>query len=185
MRKSNAACIVARRLNLSPGRVDALVASVSDAGLLPKAIGRHVVDLVPAELATLLLAAVADRGLGVAGHSVREFSTLQSSSGETLHSALTNLLSHSPALQGAVTGSLVLRLEPASVALTIGGEHTRYGPEPPSEAPGRHVLIPGQTLAAIGLELAGSSRDEADALVALARASRALDLSAAFSKEPT
>lgn len=184
MRKSKAACIVARRLNLSPGRVDALVQSASDAGLLPKAIGKHYTDLVPAELANLVLAVLADRGLGVAGQSVREFSALQAPSGETLHSALTDLLSYTPALQAAVTGSMVLRLDPASVAFTVGGSHQRYGPEPPPDSAGKHVIVPGRTLAAIGLEFAGSTRDEADALVALARASRAMDLTTTYAAYP-
>lgn len=171
MRKSAATAIVARRLALPEGRAAALVQRASEAGLLPTAQGSAVPDLSTADITNVFLAIAADRGLGTAASSVETFGSLADGTGTDLHGALTDLFSHGPALAGAANGSLIIRLHPASVSLTAGGHFRRFGPEPPTGAAGKHVVVPGQTLAAIGLELQGHSPDEADALVALARAS--------------
>ncbi|WP_131798276.1 hypothetical protein [Devosia elaeis] len=141
-------------------------------------------DLTTADLVNVFLAIAADRGLGVAAAGVREFGGLTDDTGTTLHGALTDLFGHGPALAGAVNGSLILRLDPASVALTAGGHFRRFGPEPPPGAAGKHVVVPGQTLAAIGLELQGYSPGEADALVALARVSASASVGQAMHPRP-
>jgi hypothetical protein len=73
MLKSAACAIVARRLNLSPGRVSHLVQRASEAGLLPSARGTDRPDLGSLELARLFLAAVVDRDLGNAAATVADF----------------------------------------------------------------------------------------------------------------
>ncbi|SEQ37981.1 hypothetical protein SAMN05428969_2834 [Devosia sp. YR412] len=183
MRKSAAAEIVARRLAVARGRTDSLVQRASEADLLPTSEGsrRYPPDLGAIELTNLFLAVVTDRGLANASQSVREFAALENEHGKRFGDALTDMFSHGPALASAVTGNLVLRLEPPSVSMTLGGTHVRYGPEPPTDSAGKHVIVPGRTLAAIGLEFSGHSPHNANTIVALASASRSLDLSAAFS----
>lgn len=182
MRKSTAAAIVARRLGVPEGRAAALVQRASEAGLLPTATGSTVPDLGPQEKTNLFLAVVADRGLGTVGRSVCEFANLIAGDGERLGDTLTALFSHGPALAGSATGTMVVRLQPASVSLTLAGYHQRYGPEPPPGAAGKHVIIPGQTLAAIGLEFAGHKADDADDLVALARITAIPSIGRAFNQ---
>lgn len=185
MRKSTATAIVARRLRVPDGRAEHLVQRASEAQLLPTASGSNVPDLGPHEIANVFLAVAVDRGLGSVGRTVSEFANLPGDNGATFGDALAVLFSNGPALQRAVTGSMVIRLEPPSVSLTLGGIHARYGPEPPADTAAHHVVVPGRTLAAIGLELGGRSSTEADAIVALACASRSLDLAAAFSPMET
>ncbi|ODT69039.1 MAG: hypothetical protein ABS75_18480 [Pelagibacterium sp. SCN 63-23] len=180
MRKGVATQIVARRLGVEPGRAAGLVQSASDGGVLPKARGRDIPDLGVEDLVNLLLVIACDRGLGVAAQSVREFSALTDGT-TSLHGALVDLFSHGPALAGAVHGDLVIRLDPATASLTAGGHFRRFGPEPPPGAAGRHVIVPGRALAAIGLELQGRSPAEADELVALARITASHSVGLAFS----
>lgn len=184
MRKSAATAIVARRLAVPEGRAASLVQRASEGGLLPTAQGSAVPDLSVADLVNVFLAIAADRGLGVTASSVQAFGSLTDGSGATLHSALSDLLSHGPALAGAVNGALIIRLDPASVSLTVAGVQRRFGPEPSPGSAGKHLAVPGQTLAAIGLELQGHSPDEADALVALARVSASASVGHAMHPRP-
>jgi hypothetical protein len=84
MVRSTAIEIISRRLNLNAGRLAALAQRASEAGELPKACGRSVPQLRPLDLAKLLLCAVADRGLGNASTSVREFAALRTDGGAAL-----------------------------------------------------------------------------------------------------
>ncbi|GGA47301.1 hypothetical protein [Pelagibacterium lentulum] len=186
MRRSALGDVLARRLNIDPGRVERLGQRAADAGLLPVTEGsrRYPPDLSVSEAVNLLLAVLTDYGLGKVSAQVETFSAL-SDSHTTLHAALAGLLSHGPALQGAVSGSLVIRLEPASAALTLAGIHSRYGPEPPKSAAGKHVIVPGQALAAIGLEFQGHTPAQADELVALARITASASVGHAMHPFPT
>jgi hypothetical protein len=184
MRKGIATEIVARRLGVRKGRADGLVQSASDGGALPKASGRDIPDLSESDMVALFLAITADRGLGNAPQSVRTFSGLTNDRGDTLADTLAGLFSRGPALASLVSGSLIVRLDPPGVALSTSAGHHQFGPEPPPGAAAKVVLVPGRTLAAIGLELQGRSPDEADSLVALARVSRSLSLSLAFDAVP-
>lgn len=182
MRKTQAAQIVARRSGVSEGRAHSLVLRATEAGLLPKGSGKHWPDLSATELAYLFLAIVADNGLGSVPASVRTFADLSDGS-TTLHAALAEFFSSGPSLAGVVNGELIIRLDPATAALTAGGFHRRFGPEPPPGTAGRHVVVPGRALAAIGLEFQGRSPAEADELVALARITDSPSIGLAF--QPT
>ena len=118
MRKSTATAIVARRLRVPDGRAEHLVQRASEAQLLPTASGSNVPDLGPHEIANVFLAVAVDRGLGSVGRTVSEFANLTGENGATFGDALAVLFSNGPALQRAVTGSMVIRLEPPSVSLT-------------------------------------------------------------------
>lgn len=180
MRRSQLADAFARRLNIDRGRIDSLGIRAADAGLVPKTEGsrRYPAELSADEAANLFLAALTDAGLGRVHRQVRTFANLTDPDGRGLHSALAGLFATDQASRGAATGSLIVRLDPASVALTAGGYHARYGPEPAPAAAGKHVIVPGPALAAIGLEFNGYSPDEADALVAIARVSATVGLAA-------
>jgi len=181
MRKSVFAEICARRLRISLGRINALTHRAAEVGLLPMADGSRYPDLTSDDTARFVIAALADRGLGHVPATVREFAALRSD-GETLGHALAEIMAGGEALHGAVTGCLVLHLDPASAALTASGLHRRFGPEPPGNTAAKTVVVPGATLAAIGLEFGGKRPDEADSLVALARVSRSISM--AFEMEP-
>jgi hypothetical protein len=93
MVRSTAIEIIARHLNLNAGRVAALSQRAAEAGELPKACGRSVPDLAPIGLAKLLLCAIADRGLGNAATSVREFAALATEGGAKLIDLLEGFMS--------------------------------------------------------------------------------------------
>ncbi len=182
MRRSALGDVFARRLNLEPGRVERIGQRAADAALLPKTEGsrRYPAELSTDEAVTFLLAVLSDDGLGKVSGQVDLFASL-SDGHTTLHAALVDLLSHGPALSGAVNGDLIIRLDPATASLTAGGHFRRFGPEPSPGAAGRHVLVPGRALAAIGLEFQGRSPAEADELVALARITASPSVGHAFS----
>lgn len=171
MNKSEAATILSRRLGLNIGRVNALLVSASDAGVLPKARGRDVPTLSNLDLAYVILAVVADRGIGVAGASVREFAALQTGEGHVLADLLEAMIAgHVP-----VTGlkSLVVQLKPAGVSITIAGHHFRFGASHAGGA-AKQVFIRGEDLAAAILEMQGHTPRQADEAVAVGRLAAAL-----------
>jgi hypothetical protein len=172
MRKTDACAIVARRLNLSAGRVGHLVQRVSEAGLLPSARGSDRPDLGALELVRLLLAAICDRGLGNAAATVSEFSALQTEQGVNLLDVLEGLVDGRVAASGI--RSMVIQLQPAGVTL-LSEHHLRFGAAPSTDGAAKTVIIPGDTLAAIALEFHGNSPEQADNAVAIGRLSQALN----------
>jgi len=171
MNKSEAAAILSRRLNLNLGRANALLVAASDAGVLPKARGRDVPSLSSLDLAHVVLASIADRGIGVAGQSAREFASLQSAEGLVL----VDLLEAMVAGRASVSGlqSVVVQLDPAGVSVSTGVHHFRFGAEHAAGA-AKQVVIRGDDLAAAILEFRGYSPREADEAVAVGRLAAAL-----------
>jgi hypothetical protein len=173
MRKSEACAIVARRLNLSLSRVEALVQRVSEAGLLPRAVGSDRPDLGSLELSRLLLAAVCDRGLGNAGASVKEFEGLRTDTGVVLGDVLDGILSGRVDTAGIVHQSMILQMNPTGATIVSGGSHLRFG-APHAEGAAKQIVIPGAQLAAIAAEFRGVKPDAADEMTAVAKLSAAL-----------
>jgi hypothetical protein len=171
MNKSEAVRIISRRLNLNMGRANALLVAASDAGVLPKARGRDVPSLSSLELARIIIAIIADRGIGVAGRSVSEFAALQTPEGAVLGDLLEGMIAgHVPV---AGLQSMVVQLDPAGVSLTTAGAHFRFGADHAGGA-ARQVLVRGDDLAAAILEMRGYSPREADEQVAVSRLRAAL-----------
>ena len=171
MTKSEAARIISRRLNINAGRASALLVSASDAGVLPKGSGKSHPDLSPLELAHLCLAIIADRGIGQAGYSSREFGALQSAEGMVLVDLIEAWVSARASVAGLQ--SIVIQLEPAGVSITTAGMHMRFGAESVGGA-AKQVVIRGADLAAAILEVQGHSPEQADNAIAIGRLAAAL-----------
>lgn len=172
MNKSDAARILARRLGLNIGRANALLVAASDAGVLPKARGRDVPSLSNLELARIVLAVVADRGIGVAGHSVSEFAALQTPEGAVLGDLLEGWIAgHVPV---AGLQSVIVQLDPPGVSVSTGAHHFRFGAEHAGGA-AKQIVIRGADLAAAVLELQGTPTEKADEAVAVAKLAAALN----------
>ncbi len=171
MRKSEACAIVARRLNLSLSRVEALVQRASEAGLLPMARGSDRPDLGAMELARLFLASVCDRGLGNAAATVTEFSALQTDNGVVLLDVLEAQISGR--IAATSIRSMVIQIQPAGATL-ISEHHLRFGAPQSTDGVAKHVIIPGDTLAAIALEFQGMLPEQADNAIAIGRLAAAL-----------
>lgn len=172
MNKSDAARILSRRLNLNVGRANALLVSASDAGVLPKARGRDVPSLSTLDIAHLLLAATCDRGIGVAGQSVREFASLQTPEGLVL----VDLIEAMVAGRASVSGlqSVIVQIEPAGVSVSTAGHHFRFGADNAGGA-AKQVVIRGGDLAAAILEMQGQPPEKADEMTAVAKLAAALN----------
>jgi hypothetical protein len=172
MIKSEAARIISRRLNLPLGRVNALLVAASDAGVLPKGSGKHNPSLSTLELVYVVLACIADRGIGVAGQSVREFARLQTVDGLVLADFLESAVSGR--INPANLKSAIFRLSPATVTIASGSHHLIFGGAGAEDAAARTVLVPGTQLAGICLELQGMKPEAADHALAVNRLSAAL-----------
>lgn len=172
MLKSDATAIFTRRLGIPAGRAHHLVQRVSEAGLLPTTRGGERVHLSPLDLAHLLLAVVADRGLGSAPQSVREFAALQSSEGLVLVDLIEAWISGRASV--AALQSVVVQLEPAGVSVTTAGTHFRFGADHAGGA-AKQVVIRGDDLAAAILEMQGRTPQQADEAVAVGRLAAALN----------
>ncbi len=171
MIRSEAVAIIVRRLGINPGRVAALVQRCADAHLLPKANGRSIPDLGALELARLFLAAVCDNGLGNAAATVTENSALQTERGVNLIDVLEGLFAGRAS--ATAIRSAIFQLEPAGAVL-IGSHYLAFGAPLSTAGAVKHVIIPGDSLAAIALEFRGYSPREADEAVAVGRLAAAL-----------
>jgi hypothetical protein len=147
MNKSDAARIISRRLNLNLGRINALLVAASDAGVLPKARGRDVPRLSSLELAYVLLACLADRGIGVAGQSVREFAELRTESGAALIDLMESWVADTVSLSGL--HSAIVQLQPAAVSIITDVGRLSYGPEREQATAAHVITVPGDALRAI------------------------------------
>lgn len=164
MRRSQAVETIARRLRLSEGRITTLASRLADAGLIAKTLSRrYPPDLEPDEAVAILLAALTDKGIGAAPATVKAFGSLTDHHGRTLHDALVGIL-RSPG--ASTTGTMIVRLDPPSVTITIGPQHLRFGDEA-GDTPTSATLVPRGVLDAIALELAGASPEGADQTLAL------------------
>lgn len=170
MNKSEAAAILSRRLNINVGRANALLVSASDAGVLPKARGRDVPALSSLELAYIVLACVADRGIGVAGRSAREFADLRTPEGAVLVDLLEGMIAG--VVPVTSLRSMVVQLDPPGVAVTAG-DHLRFGANH-TEGAAKQIVIRGDDLAAAILETRGMTPREADEAIAVGRLAAAL-----------
>jgi hypothetical protein len=172
MNKSEVAATLSRRLGLNRGRVNALLVAASDAGLLPKARGRDVPALSHAATAHAILAAICDRGIGVAGQSAREFGALQSTEGLVLVDLVEAWISGRASVAGLQ--SIVVQLDPPGVSVSTGAHHFRFGAESVGGA-AKQVVIRGADLAAAILEMQGHSPEQADNAIAVGRLAAALN----------
>jgi hypothetical protein len=171
MIRSEAVETIVRRLGLNAGRVAALAQRCADAGLLPRAQGRDVPDLGALELARLLLAATCDCGVGRAAATVTEFSALQTEQGVNLLDVLEGLIAGR--IAATSIRSAVFQLKPAGAVL-ISEHHLRFGAAPSTDGAARHVIIPGNALAAITLELQNLTPEQADDAIVAGRLDAAL-----------
>lgn len=78
MRKAAACIAISKTLGIGLGRVTSLAQRAADAGVLPKAVGRTYPPLTADQMAQLLIAVLADNGLGSVGQSVDTFSRIHS-----------------------------------------------------------------------------------------------------------
>ncbi len=172
MIKSEVARTISRRLNLPLGRLNALLVAASDAGVLPKGSGKHNPVLSQVELVHALLACIADRGIGIAGQSVREFAKLQTPDGLVLADFLESVISGR--VNPANIKSAIFRLSPATVTISSGVNHLIFGDVEADISAAKTVLIPGTALAAIAFEFQGLTPEQADNAIALGRLAAAL-----------
>ncbi|WP_273772778.1 hypothetical protein [Brucella intermedia] len=171
MRKSAVQELLVRRLRIAPGRIQAISERLASAGLISNAEGsrRYPPDLSEPEIVTLVLAVIADNGLGSVKATVDTFLSLASES-----------IAFGQVLQRVLYGStvdiahVIVRHNPAGVSAVIDGNHAVYGAEAPEKAATNARIIPGDALIAIAAELQGQHPQQADALVELIKIRRSL-----------
>ena len=140
---------------------------------MPMGRGGDRPNLSTLEMARVLLAAIADRGLGAAPQSVAEYSSLSASNGAVLIDLIDGWMS------GAVPVSIraaIFQLTPEPAVTIIGadGIHLNFGPDRSRDAAARNVIVSGDALAAIALEFRGATPREADEQVAVTKLAAAL-----------
>lgn len=171
MRKSAVQELLARRLRIAPGRIQAISERLASAGLISNAEGsrRYPPDLSEPEIVTLVIAVIADNGLGSVKATVDTFSSLTSEGiafGHVLHRVLFG--------RPVDIAHVIVRHNPAGVSAVIDGNHAVYGAEAPEKAATNARIIPGDALIAIAAELQGQHPQQADALVELIKIRRSL-----------
>jgi hypothetical protein len=139
---------------------------------LPKANGRDIPDLGALELARLFLCAVADKGLGNAASTTREYAALTTEQGVNLLDVMEGLFAGR--ISATSIRQMIIQLSPAGAVL-LGEAHLQFGASLSTDGAAKHVIIPGDTLAAIALEFQNLTAEQADNAIALGRLSQALN----------
>lgn len=164
MRLSEVVQILARRLDVRPGRVSAIASRLQHAGLLPITEGsrRYPAECDLGHAVALLLAVAADRGLGSAADTAREVAAYRTDDGTTLADVILAALQQRVAVEHVI-------IRPTGASAIVDGRHLQFGEPPPEDGALNATAIPGTTLAAIAAELAGLSPEQADAAAAITR----------------
>lgn len=165
MVRSAAIEVIARHLGLNSGRLSALAQRLAEAGELPKGCGRSVPALSPSSLAKILLCAIADRGLGNAAASVREFAALRSDNGATLLDLLEGWISGALAVSEA--HSVIAQLSPGAVTIVTPAGRLHYGPPREHGVAVHLIVVSGAQLRSIISELRGVKPCDATAATAV------------------
>lgn len=154
MRLSEAVQLLSRRLGVKAGRVAAIANRLQHAGRLPLADAKRTPpELSEADMALLLIAVLAEQGVGTAPARAVELA-------ETgLDDALAAVLRGQ-----AQPGDLIVKQGGASA--TFNGTHAVYG-KPAEDGTARFAT--GPTMAAIAAEWQGVPPHQADAIAALTR----------------
>lgn len=154
MRLSEAVQMLSRRLGAKAGRIAAIANRLQHAGSLPLADAKRTPpSLIEADMALLLLAVLAENGVGTAPARAAELADTG------LHDAIAAVLRGQ-----AQPGDLIVKQGGASA--TFNGKHAVYG-KPAEDGPARFAT--GPTLAAIAAEFQGVAPHHADAIAALSR----------------
>ena len=166
MRLHEVVQLLARRLALRPGRVQTIAGRLQEAGLLSKTEGsrRFPPDVAEPEAVTLIIAALAEDGIGTAPQAVATFSALTDPEGRRLDHVVSSILYGPP----RDVRHLVVRQAPPGASLVIDGTHKVFGADPPEGAT-KARAVSGHALTAIGAELRGASAAEADAVAAITK----------------
>ncbi len=169
MRKSQVNEILARRLHIAPGRIQAIAERLASAGLLSNTEGsrRYPPDLAENEIIALVIAVICDNGLGNVRSTADTFTALPSSAG-TFSNMLHRLLFGQP----HDIAHFIVRHDPPGVSAVIDNCHMVFGSEAPEKAATNARLVPGEVLIAIGAELQGQHPSQADALCELLKLRR-------------
>lgn len=164
MHLSQVVQILARRLGVRPSRVSAIGSRLQHVGRIPIADGsrRYPPEVGDEHVALLLIAVLADRGLGVVPATTEAFASMASPEGHRLfETVLAVVRGH------AQPGDFIFR--EGGVHGVVDGQHTMFSS--PAEN-GTARFATGPTMAAIAAELQGASPSQADAIVAITRISR-------------
>lgn len=156
MRKPQAVEVAATRTGVALGRVKSLSQRLSEAGILPKASGQNRPNLTHDQMARLLIAVLADNGLGNVERSVTAFASLHSEAlGLSLVDFLSGYIEGATVTPGVTVRSLIVRNDldcpGASVILSMeaGAFHATFGAEASEAGSSRHAILSGAALDAI------------------------------------
>src|SRR5690606_22441974 len=130
-----------------PSRVSTIAGRLQHDGQIAFADSRRVPpDIGLDEAATLLIAVLADHGLGSVAESARGYAAMTSAEGYRLAETVLAILRGE-----AIPGDLIVKQ--GGVTATINGQHVVFG-APAEDGPARFAT--GDTLAAITAELQGT-----------------------------
>lgn len=156
MRKSQAVDVVATHSGVGRGRISSITQRLSEADILPKASGQNRPNLTHDQMARLLIAVLADNGLGSVERSVRTFACLHSEAlGLSLVDFLAGYLEGATVAPGVMVRSLIVRNDldcpGASVILSTEAValHATFGAEASEAGASKHSILSGPALDAI------------------------------------
>lgn len=165
MRRYEIVHILARRLNMKVGRVQAILSKLQEAGVISGSglAKRAPDDLAEPEIVNLLIALLAESGIATGPAAAETFGALTATDGTRFDAFLSEVLFGPP----LAIRHLFARQSPPGVSVVVGGQHILFGQPASATTASPARTVPGEALGAITAELRGESPATADALAAI------------------
>ncbi len=173
MRRYEIVHMLARRLSLKVGRVQAILGKLQEAQLIssPGPAKGYPVDMAEPEIVTLLVALLGESGVTSAPDAARRFGALYAEdTGERFDLFLEDLIFGRP----KHVRHLLVRLNPDGVSVTVDTRHVLFGEPPSTRSASPARIVPGEAIAAIAAELQGQTPEQADAAAEIVKLTHSL-----------
>jgi hypothetical protein len=165
MRKRQAAIMISRHLGVKLTRLINITQRLAEAGLLPISHGPPFPQLLPTEVARMLIAAVVDEGIAAAPATVARYGGLLGRD-SNLQESLAHALARPQTLVPSKSSLIIHSGYALLTTARPDGRHTAVFGEIDDEEPvGRIVQVSGAALRGIAEEFGGMSSAEVCALL--------------------
>lgn len=165
MRRYEIVHLLARRLAMKVGRVQAILSRLQESHVVssPGPLKSQPSDMDEPEIVKLLVALLGESGIASAPDASKIFGALTTTNGQRFDTLLSELLFGPP----RQVRHLIVRQSPAGVSVTVDNTHLLFGEPPSRDSASPARIVPGEAIAALAAELQGQSPSQADALAAI------------------
>jgi len=153
MRRYEIVHLIARRLAMKVGRVQAILSRLQESHVIssPGPLKSQPSDMAEPEIVKLLIALLGESGIASSPDASKTFGDLTTADGVRFDMLLSELL-FGPRRQ---VRHLIVRQSPAGISVTVDNAHLLFGDPPSRDGASPARIVPGEAITAIAAELQG------------------------------